>query len=48
LLFTLIPMLALLTHGGFGLLLNVVWQVVYTVMATSTVLYRMGGIRVNT
>jgi asparagine N-glycosylation enzyme membrane subunit Stt3 len=48
LLLTLIPMLALLTQGGFGLLLNVVWQVVYTVMATSTVLYRMGGIRGKT
>jgi asparagine N-glycosylation enzyme membrane subunit Stt3 len=48
LLLTLIPMIALLTQGGFGLLLNVVWQVVYTVMATSTVLYRMGGIRVKT
>jgi len=48
LLLTLIPMIALLTHGGFGLLLNLVWQVVYMVMATSTVLYRMGGIRVKT
>jgi len=48
LLLTLIPMLALLTRGGFGLLLTVVWQVVYIVMATSTVLYRMGGIRVKT
>jgi len=48
LLLTLIPMLALLFQGGFGLLLNVVWQVVYTFMATSTVLYRMGGIRVKT
>ena len=48
LLLTLIPMLALLTQGGFGYLLSLVWQVVYTVMATSTVLYRMGGIRVKT
>jgi hypothetical protein len=48
LLLTLIPMLALLTRGGLGLLLNVVWQVVYVVLATSTVLYRMGGIRVKT
>jgi hypothetical protein len=48
LLLTLIPLLAFLFQGNFGLLLNVVWQVVYIFMATSTVLYRLGGIRVKT
>jgi len=47
LLLTLIPMLSLLSRGGFGLLFNVIWQVVYTFMVTSTVLYRIGGIRVK-
>ncbi len=47
LLFTLLPFLALLSQGGVGLLLNLVWQAVYTFMVTSTVLYRFGGIHLR-
>ncbi|MBW8010790.1 MAG: hypothetical protein FVQ83_06035 [Chloroflexi bacterium] len=35
---------ALLFGGGMGFLFNIVWQVVYTFMATSTVYYRLSGI----
>lgn len=38
----------LLLYGGFGLLsLGLLWQGIYTFTATSTVLYRLGGIRIK-
>lgn len=47
LLFTLFLFPALFSQGGSGLLLNLVWQALYTFMVTSTVLYRFGGIQVR-
>jgi hypothetical protein len=32
---------------GFGLLLGLLWQGMYTFVVTSTVYYRLGGIRMN-
>jgi hypothetical protein len=39
----------LLTQGGgsFGFLLSPLWQIVYAVMVTSTVYYRLGGINLR-
>jgi hypothetical protein len=39
--------LGLLSRGGVGLLLSLVWQALYTFTVTSTVYYRMSGIRMR-
>ncbi|MBN1537887.1 MAG: B-box zinc finger protein [Anaerolineales bacterium] len=36
-----------LSQGGFGLLWNLLWQGVYTFTVTSTVYYRMSGIKIG-
>jgi hypothetical protein len=39
--------LGLISRGGVGLLLSLVWQALYTFTVTSTVYYRMSGIRMR-
>jgi len=34
-------------HGGMGFIWNLLWQGVYTFSVTSTVYYRMGGIKIG-
>lgn len=46
------PLLAIVFNalggfGGFGLLLSLVWQGLYTFTVTSTVYYRLGGIQIR-
>jgi hypothetical protein len=46
----LLPALAILLVGGgvgFGGLLSVIWEILYTVTVTTTVYYRLSGIRMN-
>jgi len=43
-----ISTLSLMSRGGFGLLLSLVWQGLYTFTVTSTVYYRLAGINVRT
>jgi len=41
-------LMVLVFYGGFGLLsLNLLWQGIYAFTVTSTVLYRLGGIRIK-
>lgn len=41
-------LIVLIFYGGFGLLsLNLLWQGIYAFVVTSTVLYRLGGIRIK-
>lgn len=42
-----ISTLSLMGQGGFGLLLSLVWQGLYTFTVTSTVYYRLAGINVR-
>jgi hypothetical protein len=48
LLLIMISALALITQGGLGLLLGLLWQGLYTFTVTSTVYYRLAGINVRT
>ena len=43
-----ISTLSLMSRGGIGLLLSLVWQGLYTFTVTSTVYYRLAGINVRT
>ncbi len=45
----LLPMLFVLLAGsvGFGGLLSVIWEILYTVTVTTTVYYRLAGIRMS-
>jgi hypothetical protein len=43
-----ISTLSLISRGGLGLLLSLVWQGLYTFTVTSTVYYRLAGINVRT
>lgn len=41
-------LIVLIFYGGYGLLsLNLLWQGIYAFTVTSTVLYRLGGIRIK-
>lgn len=45
---TLTILMVLVFYGGFGLLsLGLLWQGIYAFTVTSTVLYRLGGIRIK-
>lgn len=45
LLINLISALAFISQGGLGMLFGIVWQAVYTFTITTTVYYRLSGIR---
>jgi hypothetical protein len=47
LLMTALTVLGFMSRGGLGLLLGLVWQGLYTFIVTSTVYYRMSGIRMR-
>jgi hypothetical protein len=47
LLMTALTVLGLMSRGGLGLLLGLVWQGLYTFIVTSTVYYRMSGIQMR-
>lgn len=40
--------LAFASQGGFGFLLGLIWQAVYSFVVTSTVYYRLSGIQMRT
>jgi hypothetical protein len=44
----LLPLLlSLLLGGGFGRILGLVWQGLYTITVTSTIYYRQSGINIR-
>lgn len=48
LIFSIINGLAFASQGGFGFLLGLLWQALYSIVVTSTVYYRLSGIQMRT